>query len=453
MGGLSGWGEGMGGTQAYHIITFGCQMNEFDSELMAGLLEGMGYRPTESLDDADLVMINTCCVRESAENKIWGLLGTLKRYKRKKPGLIIGISGCMPQQEGMAAEIRRRFPFVDLVLGTHNRHELPRLVDEVRKGRSPVEAVWQEAQDIPEGLPVRRVSGLRAWVPVIYGCNNFCTYCIVPYVRGRERSRNPQAILEEVRRLVAAGYREITLLGQNVNSYGRDLAEGTDFADLLSLLDGVDGLWRIRFTTSHPKDFSEKLIAAVASLPKVCEHIHLPAQAGSNRVLHRMNRRYTREEYLELVEKIRAAMPGVALSTDLMVGFPGETRKDFEDTLDLVRRVQFDQAFTFVYNPRRGTPAADWPDQVPVAEKTARIQELIRVQQEIGLARNRAEEGRVLDVLVEGPSATRPDLLAGRTRTNKTVVLPGDLTLVGRLVRVRIEEGHLTHLTGTLAPE
>jgi len=253
-----------------------------------------------------------------------------------------------------------------------------------------------------------------------------------------------------VRALVADGYREITLLGQNVNSYGRDLAEGLDFADLLSLLDRVDGLWRIRFTTSHPKDFSDKLIAAVATLPKACEHIHLPAQAGSNRVLSRMNRRYTRERYLELVEKIRAAIPEVALSTDLMVGFPGETEEDFQDTLDLVRRVQYDQAFTFVYNPRRGTPAAEWPDQVPDAEKTARIQELIRVQKEIGLARNRAEEGRVLEVLVEGPSATRPELLAGRTRTNKTVVFAGDRSLVGSLVPVRISEGRLTHLAGHL---
>jgi tRNA-2-methylthio-N6-dimethylallyladenosine synthase len=428
-------------------------MNEYDSELMAGLLEGMGYQLTESLPEADVVLLNTCCVRESAENKVWGLLGTLKRYKRKKPDLIVGVSGCLPQQNGVAEEIKKRFPVVDLVLGTHNRHELPRLIDEVREGRGPVDAVLREAGDIPEGLPVRRKSGLRAWVPVIHGCNNFCTYCVVPYVRGRERSRRPEDILKEVCGLVAAGYREVTLLGQNVNSYGRDLGAGTDFADLLSDLDRVDGLWRIRFTTSHPRDFSEKLIDTIARAAKVCEHVHLPAQAGSNRVLRRMNRGYTREYYLELVEKIRAAIPGVALSTDLMVGFPGETGDDFEDTLDLVRRVRYDQAFTFVYNPRRGTPAAGWPDQVPAAEKSARIQELIRVQKEIGLARNRAEEGRVLEVLVEGPSATRPELLAGRSRTNKTVVFPGDPKLVGKLVWVRIEQGQLTHLVGRLQPE
>lgn len=433
-----------------HIITFGCQMNEFDSELMAGLLEGMGYEFTESLREADVVMINTCCVRESAENKIWGLLGHLKRYKRRKPGMIIGISGCLPQQEGMAEDIRRRFPIVDLVLGTHNRYELPRLIDETWEGRGPVDAVWREAKDIPEGLPVRRKSGLRAWVPVIHGCNNFCTYCVVPYVRGRECSRKPEAVLDEVRRLAEAGYREVTLLGQNVNSYGRDLVAGVDFADLLAMLDGVERLWRIRFTTSHPRDFSDKLIEAVARLPKVCEQIHLPAQAGSNRVLHRMNRGYSREYYLELVAKIRAAIPEAALSTDLMVGFPGETREDFADTLDLVRRVQYDQAFTFVYNPRRGTPAAGWPDQVPAGEKSARIQELIRVQKEIGLTRNRAEVGRVLEVLVEGPSATRPELLSGRCRTNKNVVFEGTPELVGTLVQVRIEEAHLTYLSGRL---
>lgn len=435
-----------------HIVTFGCQMNEYDSELMAGLLEGMGYGFTESLKDADVVLLNTCCVRETAENKVWGLLGTLKRYKRKKPDLIVGIAGCLPQQEGMAEAIKKRFPVVDLVLGTHNRHELPRLIAEVRTGRGPVTAVRREARDIPEGLPVRRKSGLKAWVPVIHGCNNFCTYCVVPYVRGRECSRRPGTVLEEVRGLAAAGYREITLLGQNVNSYGRDLDDRVDFADLLSALNRIDGLWRIRFTTSHPRDFSDRLIAAVARAEKVCEHIHLPAQAGSNRVLRRMKRGYSREYYLELVDKIRAAVPGVSLSTDLMVGFPGETEEDFLETLDLVRRVGYDQAFTFVYNPRPGTPAAGWPDQVPETEKSARIQELIRVQKEISLARNRAEEGRVLEVLVEGPSATRPELLAGRSRTNKTVVFEGTPDLAGRLVRVRVEEGHLTHLVGRLEP-
>ncbi|ACA59090.1 RNA modification enzyme, MiaB family [Candidatus Desulforudis audaxviator MP104C] len=431
-----------------HTITFGCQMNEFDSELMTGLLEGMGYEPAKSLREADLVLINTCCVRESAENRVWGLLGSLKRYKRDKPELIVAVSGCLPQQEGTAEEIIRRFPVVDLVLGTHNRHELPGLIEEVRAGRRPVLGVRQPDSAVPEGLPVRRKSGLRAWVPVIHGCNNFCTYCVVPYVRGRECSRRPDAVVDEVCGLAAAGYREVTLLGQNVNSYGRDLGEGIDFAALLARLDGVEGLWRIRFTTSHPRDFTDRLIEVVARAAKVCEHIHLPAQAGSNRVLQRMNRGYTREDYLDLVARIRAAVPDVSLTTDLMVGFPGETEEDFADTLDLVRRVGYDQAFTFVYNPRRGTPAAGWPDQVPEDVKSRRIQELIQVQKEIGLARNRAEEGKVLEVLVEGPSATRPDLLSGRSRTNKTVVFPGEPGLAGQLVRVRVEVGHLTYLAG-----
>jgi tRNA-2-methylthio-N6-dimethylallyladenosine synthase len=434
-----------------YIATFGCQMNDFDSELMAGLLENVGYQPTELLREADVILINTCCVRESAENKVWGLLGSLKKYKRNKPGLVIGVSGCLSQQEGMAEEIQRRFPIVDLILGTHNRHELPILIDEVRVGRGPVARVRREAGELFEGLPVRRRSGLRAWVPVTYGCNNFCTYCVVPHVRGRERSRRPADILGEVRGLVGAGYREVTLLGQNVNSYGRDLGEAIDFADLLLELEQVEGLWRIRFTTSHPRDFPDKLIATIARASKVCEHIHLPVQSGSNRTLHRMNRGYTREDYLKLIEKIRTEIPGVAFSTDLMVGFPGETRDDFADTLNLVHQAQYDQAFTFVYNPRRGTPAAGWSDQVPAAEKSARIQELIRVQKEIGLARNRAEEGRVLEVLVEGPSATNPDLLTGRSRTNKIVVFQGAPELVGTLVGVEVEEGHLTRLAGCLS--
>ncbi len=440
-----------GKPELVYQVTFGCQMNEFDSELMAGLLEGMGYEPTEFLGEADLVLINTCCVRGSAENRVWGLLGGLKRYKRAKPALIVAVSGCLPQQEGMGEEIVRRFPVVDLVLGTQNRHELPGLIEEVRAGRRPVRGVRPPDGAVPEGLPVRRKSGLRAWVPVIHGCSNFCTYCIVPYVRGRECSRRPGAVVDEVRALAAAGYREVTLLGQNVNSYGRDLDEGVDFAALLARLDAVEGLWRIRFTTSHPRDFTDGLIEVIARAGKVCEHIHLPAQAGSNRILQRMNRGYTREDYLALAARIRAAIPDVSLTTDLMVGFPGETGEDFADTLDLVRRVEYDQAFTFVYNPRQGTPAAGWPDQVPEEVKSERIQELIRVQKDIGLARNRAEEGKVLEVLVEGPSATRPNLLSGRTRTNKTVVFPGEPDWAGRLVGVRVEDGHLTYLAGRMA--
>jgi len=432
----------------YLIHTFGCQMNEFDSEVMAGLLEGMGYERTGDMREADVVLINTCCVRETAENKVWGLLGSLRKVKERRPQMIIGVSGCMPQQAGLAEEICRRFPHVDLVFGTHNRHELPRMIEEVRADRRPMQEIWEEAGAVPEGLPVRRESGLRAWVPIIFGCNNYCTYCVVPYVRGRERSRRADDIVAEVEALAARGYREVTLLGQNVNSYGKDLPGGPDFAGLLARLDGVEGLWRIRYTTSHPRDFSDRLIDTIARSRKVCEHFHLPAQAGSNRVLKAMRRGYTREYYLDLVERIRSAVPGASITTDLMVGFPGETEEDFAETLDLVRRVRYDQAFTFIYNPRPGTPAARMPDQVPREVKSRRIQELIALQKEIGQELNRALVGRTVEILVEGPSETNPGLLAGRTRTNKTVVFPGSGELVGRLVPVTITAAHLTHLEG-----
>lgn len=431
-----------------HIVTFGCQMNESDSELMAGLLEGMGYECTDALDRADVILLNTCCVRETAENKVWGLLGKLKKLKHDRPDLIIGVSGCMPQQEGVPADIKRRFPHVDLVLGTHNRHELPDMITRIRSARVRVHEVWEAAETLPEGLPVRRQGGIRAWVPVIHGCNNFCTYCIVPFVRGRERSRLPESVVEEVRALVKQGYREVTLLGQNVNSYGKDLGNGLDFANLLYRLNEIEGLWRIRYMTSHPRDFNHRLIEAVAACEKVCENFHLPAQAGSNQVLRSMNRGYTREYYLDMVHSIRAKIPEAGLSTDLMVGFPGETEADFAQTLDLVRQVRYDQAFTFVYNPRRGTPAAGMPEQVPDAVKSQRIQELIALQKEISLENNRLSEGSVLEVLVEGTAEDKPGVLTGRCRTNKQVAFPGSEERIGRLVRVAIDKAHLAFLSG-----
>ncbi|MBO8127629.1 MAG: tRNA (N6-isopentenyl adenosine(37)-C2)-methylthiotransferase MiaB [Peptococcaceae bacterium] len=422
-------------------------MNEYDSEMMAGLLESMGYEPAADQDDAGILILNTCCVRGTAENKVWGLLGRLKKWKRQREGRILAISGCLPQQPGTSTDICRRFPHVDIVFGTYNRHELPGLIEQVIKERRQVNKVWEKEGEIPEEIPVRRQSGLKAWVPIIHGCNNFCTYCIVPYVRGRERSRRPEKIIAEVQELASQGYREITLLGQNVNSYGKDLEENIDFADLLKELDGIEGLWRIRFMTSHPRDFSEKLIDVIATARKVCEHVHLPAQAGSNRILKAMGRGYTRENYLSLVSKIRKAVPGVAITTDLMVGFPGEAEEDFADTLDLVRRVEYDQAFTFVYNPRKGTPAAKM-EQLPEDVKSRRIQKLVALQKEISLLKNKAEEGKVREILVEGPSEHNPTRLCGRTRTNKTVVFEGDDVQVGNLIEVRIVKGHLTHLEG-----
>lgn len=435
-----------------HIITFGCQMNEADSEQMAGLLEGMGYECTDRAGEADVIIINTCCVRETAESKVWGLLGRLRPFKDRRPDLIVGVGGCMPQQAGIPDEIRRRFPWVDLVFGTHNRHELPNMIDRIRKERKRVHAVWDGISAIPEGVPAKRAPGVGAWIPVIHGCNNFCTYCIVPYVRGRERSRPVASILREVREAVARGYREVTLLGQNVNSYGKDLDPEADFADLLRAVNKVDGLWRIRYTSSHPRDYNDRMIEAAATCAKVCEHFHLPVQAGSNRILKKMNRGYTREYYLDLVARIRRAVPAASITTDLMVGFPGETRADFEETLDLVRRVRFAQAFTFVYNPRRGTPAARRPDQVPREVKSGRIQELIALQKKITLEQNRALEGRTVEVLVEGAHQNDPNLMSGRCRTNRYTVFPGGGEWTGRLAPVRITRGYLSYLAGEVGP-
>ncbi|RKO67278.1 tRNA (N6-isopentenyl adenosine(37)-C2)-methylthiotransferase MiaB [Desulfofundulus salinus] len=435
----------------YEVITFGCQMNDHDSEVMAGMLESLGYEPAASTGEADVILVNTCCVRETAENKIYGLLGRLAHLKDKKDDLIIGIAGCMTQQPEVARKIKNRFPQVDLILGTHNLHRLPELLLQVRKCRERVMEVWDQAGEIVENLPIRRASRVKAWVNITYGCNNFCTYCIVPYVRGRERSRRPEDILNEIRRLVQEGYREVTLLGQNVNSYGKDLPEPTSFARLLTEMDQIPSLLRIRFTTSHPRDFTQELIDTIARCPHVCEHIHLPVQAGSNRILKLMNRGYDRDYYLDLVKRIRQAIPGVAITTDIMVGFPGETEEDFAQTMDLVERVRFDGAFTFVYNPRPGTPAARLPEQVPDEVKSERIQKLIERQNEITLAHNQALVGRVEQILVEGESKTNPEMMSGRTRTNRLVIFPGSRDLAGQLVNVTVTGARLTHLEGKLA--
>lgn len=348
----------------------------------------------------------------------------------------------------MGRRIKQRFPYVDIVFGTHNIQTLPDLIARVNDSRQQVIDVWPEAGAINEGVPVKRAGGVRAWVTIMYGCNNFCTYCIVPYVRGRERSRQPEAIIREIEELGRQGYKDITLLGQNVNSYGKDLESNVDFAELLTEVNKIEGIERIRYMTSHPRDFCDKLIKTIARLPKVCEHIHLPVQAGSNHVLKLMNRGYTREDYFSLVGKIRSAVPGVSLTTDIMVGFPGETDADFADTIDLVQKIEFDGAFTFIYNKRRGTPAAKREDQVPEEIKSARIQELIKLQNEITLRKNRGEVGRIMECLVEGPSKTNADLMSARTRTNKIVVFHGERGMVGQMMLLRITGFSLTHLVG-----
>lgn len=433
------------------IVTYGCQMNEHDSERIRGILTSIGYGRADSEAGADLILLNTCAVRETAEQRVVGKVGELKRLKSLNPGLLIAVCGCMTQQHEVAERIRAKAPHVDLILGTHNVDELPQLLAEAAEAHSPVVSLREHEGPLREGLPVERSDGLRAWVSITYGCNNFCTYCIVPYVRGRERSRLSDDIVAEVEALGRDGVKEITLLGQNVNSYGRDLEPRETFAGLLAKVDQAPGIARIRYMTSHPRDFSPELVRTIAGLRKVCEHFHLPIQSGSDRILSLMNRGYTRDRYLALVDEVRAAVPGAAITTDIIVGFPGETDDDFADTLALVRRVRFDAAFTFIYSPRTGTPAAQMPDQIPADVKKARLHRLMDVQNDISLERNRALVGTTAELLVEGPSSQRADRLTGRTRTGKIVIFPGDAALIGQLVDVTVERAQTFTLYGCLA--
>lgn len=431
----------------YRTLTYGCQMNVRDSETIAGLLEGMGYSQTDKEEDADLIVFNTCSVRHSAENKVFGKLGEIKKLKKSKPDLMVAFGGCMAQ----VPEVQRKLKSigVDVLFGTHNVHELPYLIEEAVTNKTPVYRVWDNAGEVVETLPTRRQGGISAFVNIMYGCNNFCSYCIVPYTRGRERSRYPGQIIEEVRQLARQGYKEITLLGQNVNSYGRGLDVEVDFADLLKMVaDNSEGVERIRFTTSHPKDMSDKLIDTMAQGGKICEHVHVALQAGSNRILERMNRKYTREHYLDLTKKMRDKIPGLAISTDIIVGFPGETEEDFEQTLDLVEKVRFDAAFTFMFSPRSGTKAAELDGHVPLEIKKDRLNRLNELQYAIASQINKSFEGKVEEVLVEGPSKTDKEKLTSRTRTNRIVIFSGPDSLIGQLINVKITEGKTFTLFG-----
>jgi tRNA-2-methylthio-N6-dimethylallyladenosine synthase len=414
-------------------------MNVRDSEIISGLLESMGYIEGDIPEEADVVVFNTCSVRHSAENKVYGKLGEINKFKKNNPNLIIAFGGCMAQLPGVAARLKRQG--VDIVFGTHNIHELPYLIEQFQSTKKKVIQVWEQHGEVIESLPSSRKEGISAFVNIMYGCNNFCSYCIVPYTRGRERSRHPREIMDEVKQLVDSGYKEITFLGQNVNSYGKGLSEEYDFADLLVMADKVNGLERIRFTTSHPKDMSEKLIDTIADGDKICEHIHVPLQAGSNTVLMRMNRNYTREHYLQLVDKMRKRIPGVAITSDLIVGFPGETECDFLETLDMVRKVRFDAAFTFLYSIRSGTRAALMEDQLDLEIKKERLLRLNQVQYGIAAELNQSLEGSIQNVLVEGVSKTNEDKLTARTRTNRIVIFSGAKDLIGKLINVRITKG------------
>jgi tRNA-2-methylthio-N6-dimethylallyladenosine synthase len=423
-------------------------MNVRDSEIISGLLEGMGYIEEATIVEADLVVFNTCSVRHSAENKVYGKLGEINKLKKTHPNLIIAFGGCMAQLPGVVTRLKRQG--VDVIFGTHNVHELPYLIEQFRDSKKKVIQVWQQHGEVIESLPSKRKEGISAFVNIMYGCNNFCSYCIVPYTRGRERSRNPQEIITEVKQLVDSGYKELTFLGQNVNSYGKGLSEECDFADLLMMADKVEGLDRIRFATSHPKDMSEKLIDTIADGEKLCEHIHVPLQAGSNMVLQKMNRGYTREHYLKLVDKMRARIPGVAITSDLIVGFPGETESDFLETLDMVQKLRFDAAFTFLYSVRSGTRAALMEDQLDLDVKKNRLVRLNKVQYGIAAELNKSLEGSIQNVLVEGLSKTNEEKLTARTRNNRIVIFSGSKDLIGKIINVRITKGKTFSVFGEM---
>ena len=438
--------------RTYHIVTYGCQMNAHDSEKLAGMLEDMGLTAAPAREEADFVLHNTCCIRDNAERKALGNVTWLKEIKKERPEMLIGVCGCMVQEPGMAEKILRQYPFVDVAFGTGNIHQLPELLYRAVDTRRRVVAVPEEQTILAEGLPIRRESPFQSYVTIMYGCNNFCSYCIVPYVRGRERSRSADDILREVEGLQKQGVKEIMLLGQNVNSYGNDMPGGITFPELLRKVSQT-GIPRIRFMTSHPKDLSDALIAEYAENPVLCRHLHLPVQSGSNRILQAMNRRYTREAYLEKVEKIRASAPDVGLTTDLIVAFPGETDRDFEDTMDLVRTVGYDSAFTFIYSPRVGTRAAEMPGRIDPALATERIERLIALQEEMTQKRFAEMIGKTEQVLVTGFSRRNEAQVTGKTSRNISVNFEGNESLAGKIVNVKITEASKTTLRGEIAEE
>lgn len=441
----------------YSILTMGCQLNENDSEKLCGMLEKMGYAKTENQTDADLVLFNTCCVRENAEDKLFGKLGELKRLKEQK-GIIIAIGGCMMQEKHITDKIKESYPFVDILFGTHTLHRFPEDLYKVLDEKKKLEDIIDIDGQIYEGLPIKRNSNIKASVTIMNGCNNFCSYCIVPYVRGRERSRKPRDIINEVRELAKQGYKEITLLGQNVNSYLKvekekniefEEYEGVNsFATLLRAINKIEGIERIRFVSPHPKDFTDDVIMAIAECNKVCKLIHLPLQAGNDKVLKEMNRKYTKEQYLKLVEKMKQNIPNLTLSTDIIVGFPKETDSEFEDTLDVVEKVKFEQVYMFIYSRRVGTPADKMENQVPEEIKHKRFDKLKKLVESQIEENNQKYVGTIQKVLVEGTSKNNDDMLTGRTDSNKVVIFEGDKNLIGSMVELKIISEHMWYLKG-----
>ena len=437
------------GNMKAYVHSFGCQLNVSDGEKIKGLLKKIGYTFTEDTSEADLIILNTCAVRENAEDRVLGIVGSMKHLKELKPDLIIGISGCMTAQEHVVERIKKSYPQVDFVLGTSAIHSLPTLLLDCLNGER-FSADIAEYADFSESQEQVRESSYKASVPIMFGCNNFCTYCIVPYVRGRERSRKAEEIIKEVKGLAADGYKEIMLLGQNVNSYGKGLPQEITFADLLRKVNEIEGLERIRFMTSHPKDLSDELIRTMAESKKVCHHLHLPMQSGSSRILKIMNRRYDKEKYLELVAKIRNAVPDISLTTDIIVGFPGETEEDFQDTLDVVEKCDFDSAFTFIYSKRSGTPAAKMENQVPEDVVKDRFDRLLALVQEKGRKASSRFEGTVQEILVEEESREK-GIFTGRTEYNLLVHFPGCQDLIGKYVKVKLDTCKGFYYFGSLA--
>ncbi len=422
------------------VDSYGCQQNEADSDTMRGMLARMGYGFTANEAEADLVIINTCAVREHAEMRVLGNVGALSHHKKKRPDMIIAIGGCMTSQQHMADKLKKSFPYVDIVFGTHAVWRFPELLYKKLATKKRVFETEQSDGRIAEGLPIMRTDNVSAWVSIMYGCNNFCSYCIVPYVRGRERSRDHEKILDEIRSLAASGYKCITLLGQNVNSYGNDLENGIDFPDLLRMINDIDGDFKIRFMTSHPKDASKKLIDAIADCDKVCKQLHLPVQSGSDRILKLMNRKYTAESYIELINYAKERIPGVTLTSDIIVGFPGETEEDFEETLKLIEKVRYSALFTFIYSKRKGTPAAEMPDAATAEDKQNRFDRLLKLTNDISLELHREYIGKSENVLIEAPGRGDKYNLAARTDGGRLVHLNGDPSLVGKFADVKITD-------------
>lgn len=430
------------------VTTFGCQMNARDSEKLLGILTQIGYEPTDREEEADFVIYNTCTVRDNANQRVYGRLGFLNSLKRKKPHLKVALCGCMMQENSVIEKIRKSYRFVDLVFGTHNIFKFAQLLVTMYENSEMIIDIWNETDQIVENLPVNRKYSYKSGINIMFGCNNFCSYCIVPYVRGRERSREPKDILTEIERLVKDGVVEVMLLGQNVNSYGKNLEHPITFAQLLREVEQIEGLRRIRFMTSHPKDLSDELIEVMSSSDKICRHLHLPVQAGSDRILKAMNRRYTKEQYLALVNKIKTAMPDIAITTDLIVGFPGETLEDVEETIDVVKKVGYDNAFTFIYSKRTGTPAAAMTNQVPEEVVKEGFDKLLKVVQDTARERAALLQGQVMEALVEEVNEQDESLMTGRLSNNMLVHFPADRTLIGQIVRVSLDTCHGFYYTG-----